>query len=175
MKRRTFVKGLLAPAVGAVTGFQLPLANAADYDGKLYVFVQADGGWDPTSFCDPKTNTPGEKVINLWAENGGIQQAGNLSYADFGNNSAFFEKHYDRMLVINGVDAQTNSHSAGIVHNWSGTGFGRIPQHDRLARRASWPESIAFLPQFRGLFRHVQSDHLHSLGPGRFDPQYRVR
>ena len=24
------------------------------------------------------------------------------------------------MLVINGVDAQTNSHSAGIVHNWSG-------------------------------------------------------
>ena len=24
------------------------------------------------------------------------------------------------MLVVNGVDAQTNSHSAGIVHNWSG-------------------------------------------------------
>ena len=24
------------------------------------------------------------------------------------------------MLVINGVDAQTNSHTAGIVHNWSG-------------------------------------------------------
>ena len=24
------------------------------------------------------------------------------------------------MLVINGVDAQTNSHDAGIVHNWSG-------------------------------------------------------
>ena len=24
------------------------------------------------------------------------------------------------MLVINGVDAQTNSHTVGIVHNWSG-------------------------------------------------------
>ena len=120
MKRRTFVKGLLAPAVGAVSGFQLPLANAADYDGKLFVFVQADGGWDPTSFCDPKTNTPGEKVINHWAENGEIRQAGNLFYGDFANNAAFFEKYYDRMLMINGVDAQTNSHSAGVVHNWSG-------------------------------------------------------
>ena len=60
MKRRTFVRGLLAPAVGAVSGFHLPLANAADYAGKLFIFVQADGGWDPTSLCDPKTNTPGE-------------------------------------------------------------------------------------------------------------------
>ena len=24
------------------------------------------------------------------------------------------------MLVINGVDAQTNSHTVGVVHNWSG-------------------------------------------------------
>ncbi len=120
MKRRTFVKSLLVPAVGAVTGFRLPFANAASYDGKLFVFVQADGGWDPTSFCDPKTNTPGEKVINHWAENADIRQAGNLLYADFANNAAFFEKYHDRMLVINGVDAQTNSHSAGIVHNWSG-------------------------------------------------------
>ena len=78
MKRRTFIKGLLAPAVGAVTGFHLPLANAAGYHGKLFVFVQADGGWDPTSFCDPKANTPGEKVINHWFETGEIGQAGNL-------------------------------------------------------------------------------------------------
>ena len=120
MKRRAFVKSLLAPAVGAVSGFHLPLANALAYDGKLFIFVQADGGWDPTSFCDPKTNTPGEKVINHWAENGEIRQAGNLLYADFANNAEFFEKFYDRMLVVNGVDAQTNSHSAGIVHNWSG-------------------------------------------------------
>ena len=120
MKRRTFFKGLLAAAAGAVSGFHLPLANAADYDGKLFVFVQADGGWDPTSFCDPKTNTHGERIINHWAEAGDTRQAGNLFYADFGNNGEFFEKYYDRMLVINGVDAQTNSHSAGIVHNWSG-------------------------------------------------------
>ena len=118
MNRRNFCKGLLA--AGASAGFRLPLANAADYSGKLFVFVQADGGWDPTSFCDPKTNTPGEPVINHWASSAGVQQAGNISYAPFANNQAFFQKYYRRMLVINGVDAQTNSHTAGIIHNWSG-------------------------------------------------------
>ncbi|MYD93119.1 MAG: DUF1501 domain-containing protein [Chloroflexi bacterium] len=118
MQRRSFVKGLLA--VGAASGFRLPLASAANYQGKLYVFVQADGGWDPTSFCDPKTNTAGEPVINHWAGKDDIRQAGNIRYAPFANNQTFFDKYYQRMLVVNGVDAQTNSHSAGIVHNWSG-------------------------------------------------------
>ena len=146
MKRRTFVKGVLAPAVSAMSGFQLPLANAADYEGKLFVFVQADGGWDPTSFCDPKTNTPGEKVINHWAENGEIQQAGNLFYAAFGNNAEFFDKYYDRMLVINGVDAQTNAHSVGIVHNWSGRVSEGYPSMTALLAAHHGPDlSLAYL------------------------------
>ena len=146
MKRRTFVRSLLAPAVGAVSGFHLPLANAANYDGKLFIFVQADGGWDPTSFCDPKTNTPGEKVINHWAETGEIRQAGNLVYANFANNEAFFEKHYDRMLVINGVDAQTNSHTAGIVHNWSGRVSEGYPSMTALLAAHHAPDlSLAYL------------------------------
>ena len=146
MKRRTFVKSLLGPVVGAATGFQLPMANAADYDGKLFVFVQADGGWDPTSFCDPKANTPGEKVINHWAENGEIRQAGNLFYADFGNNAVFFEKYFDRMLVINGVDAQTNAHSAGIVHNWSGRASEGYPSMTALLAAHHAPDlSLSYL------------------------------
>ena len=120
MKRRELLKCLLATVGSAAAGFRLPLADAADYLGKLFVFVQADGGWDPTSFCDPKTNTPGEPVINHWAERDEIREAGNIPYAPFANNEAFFEKYYQRMLVINGVDAQTNSHTVGIVHNWSG-------------------------------------------------------
>ena len=107
-------------ATGVASGFRIPFANATDYAGKLFVFVQADGGWDPTSFCDPKTNTSGERKINNWADEGEIQEAGNIRYAPFANNQAFFDKYYQRMLVINGVDAQTNSHTAGIVHNWSG-------------------------------------------------------
>ena len=107
-------------AAGAATGFRVPVLNAADYHGKFFVFVQADGGWDPTSFCDPKTNTDGEPIINNWAQRAEVRQAGNIRYAPFANNQVFFDKYYQRMLVVNGVDAQTNSHSAGIVHNWSG-------------------------------------------------------
>ena len=120
MKRRNLLLGLMAGAGAAATGFRLPLVHAADHTGKLFVFVQADGGWDPTSFCDPKANTPGEPVINHWAERDEVHQAGNIPYAPFARNAAFFEKYYRRMLVINGVDAQTNSHTVGIVHNWSG-------------------------------------------------------
>ncbi len=119
MNRRNFIKGMLA--FGPASGFRIPLASAMDYRGKLFVFVQADGGWDPTSFCDPKTNSPGEPVINRWAERTPeVRQAGNIPYAPFAGNQAFFDKYYQRMLVINAVDAQTNSHEAGVVHNWSG-------------------------------------------------------
>ena len=68
MNRRNALKGLAAGAVGAWAGFRLPLAHADDYAGRFFVFIQADGGWDPTSFCDPKTNTSGEPIINHWAE-----------------------------------------------------------------------------------------------------------
>ena len=118
MTRRNFITSLLA--TGAASGFRVPLAEAAGYTGKLFAFIQAKGGWDPTSFCDPKTNVASEPTINHWAESGEIRQAGNIRYASFANNQAFFDKYYQRILVVNGVDAQTNSHTAGIVHSWSG-------------------------------------------------------
>ena len=119
MKRRAMLKTLMA-AGAAASGFRLPLVHAADSRGKFFVFIQADGGWDPTSFCDPKANTPGEPVINHWAESDEVHQIGRIRYAPFAGNEAFFRKYHRRMLVINGVDAQTNSHTVGIVHNWSG-------------------------------------------------------
>ena len=120
MRRRDFLKTLGAAGGGAALGFRLPLVDASGHGGKLFVSVQAEGGWDPTSFCDPKTNTPGEPVINHWAQREEVRQAGRLTYAPFARNAAFFEKYHRRMLVINGVDAQTNAHSTGVVHNWSG-------------------------------------------------------
>ena len=148
MKRRTVLKGLLAGAGMAVSasGFRLPLVHAADYRGKLFVFVQADGGWDPTSFCDPKANTPGELVINHWAGRDEVRQAGNIAYAPFARNAAFFEKYHRRMLVINGVDAQTNSHTVGIVHNWSGRNSEGYPTTTALLAAHFAPDlSIPYL------------------------------
>ena len=133
--------------------FRLPLAHAADYVGKLFVFVQADGGWDPTSFCDPKANTPGEPVINHWAENDKIREAGNIAYAPFARIEAFFEKYYQRMLVINGVDAQTNSHTVGIVHNWSGRNSEGYPAMTALPAASYGADlPVAYL-SFGGYFR----------------------
>ena len=140
MRRRTLLKAMLAAGAGAASGFRLPLVHAADYRGKLFVFVQADGGWDPTSFCDPKANTPGEPVINHWAERDEVRQAGNIPYAPFARNQAFFEKYHRRMLVINGVDAQTNSHTVGIVHNWSGRNSEGYPTTTALLAAHYAPE-----------------------------------
>ena len=127
-------------AAGTVGGFRLPLVHAADHRGKLFVFVQADGGWDPTSLCDPKANTPGEPIINRWAKDDEVRQAGNIAYAPFARNEAFFEKYHARMLVINGVDAQTNSHTVGIVHNWSGRNSEGYPTTTALLAAHYAPE-----------------------------------
>ena len=150
MRRRTVLKGLLAGATGAASGFRLPLVHAADYRGKLFVSVQADGGWDPTSFCDPKANTPGEPVINHWAERDEVRQAGAIPYAPFARNAAFFEKYHRRMLIINGVDAQTNSHTVGIVHNWSGRNSEGYPTTTALLAAHYAPELLVTYLSFGG-------------------------
>ena len=153
MKRREMLKCLLAAAGSAAAGFRLPLANAQDYLGKLLVVVQADGGWDPTSFCDPKANTPDEPVINHWAERDEIREAGNIPYAPFASNEAFFEKYHSRMLVINGVDAQTNSHTVGIVHNWSGRNSEGYPAMTALMSAAHGSELPVSYLSFGGYSR----------------------
>ena len=164
MKRRTLFKTLIAAGAFA-SGFRLPLVHAADYRGKLFVFVQADGGWDPTSFCDPKANTPGEPVINHWAERDEVRQAGRIPYAPFAHNQAFFEKYHRRMLVINGVDAQTNSHSVGIVHNWSGRNAEGYPTTTALLAAHYAPElpvpylSFGGFSATAGLTRYTRIDN----------------
>lgn len=120
MNRRNALKSIAGVVAGVSAGFKLTIAQAQEYTGKLLVCVQADGGWDPTCFCDPKTNTPGEPDITHWSDVDEVQYAGNIPYAPFADNDFFFRKYFNQMLVINGVDAQTNSHTVGITHNWSG-------------------------------------------------------
>ena len=116
--RRNFLK--LTGLAPFATGFPLSGAAATPFNGKFVVTVQARGAWDVTCFCDPKENQRGEADITAWSRNDETQTAGNLKYAPFANNEAFFKKYADRMLVINGVDALTNSHSIGETVNWSG-------------------------------------------------------
>lgn len=141
MNRREFTKLLGMAGLSATGALPLGIAAAAEpYSGPFYINLAAIGGWDVTSFCDPKANILGERTINSWADSASIEQVGNITYAPVGNNKAFFERFYQDMLVINGIDTQTNSHDDGRRHTWSGRlGFG-YPSFGAIASSAIGPE-----------------------------------
>ncbi|MEM7154751.1 MAG: DUF1501 domain-containing protein [Myxococcota bacterium] len=129
MDRRDFLKlssaaglSVVSPVVYGERGLkEPPRSSYAPYEGKLFLFVNAAGGWDPTSLCDPKgaayEDDP-ERMNNYLAAD--IEEAGNIRYAPVAGNNAFFQKYYDRTLVVNGIDMRTNGHEAGNRHTWSG-------------------------------------------------------
>ncbi|HEY7772578.1 MAG TPA: hypothetical protein VIC26_05330, partial [Marinagarivorans sp.] len=132
-------------AVGSLPTGQL-FAAPSEYRGRFFVTVQAEGAWDVASFCDPKSNIAGEKVINHWAESADIQTAGNLRYAPVAGNGDFFNKHYKKMLIINGIDSQTNSHATGVLHNWSGRNSAGYPSLTALFAASHAPDlPLAYL------------------------------
>ena len=116
--RRSFLK--LAALSPIVAGLPSAAYGAAPFAGKFVVTIQALGAWDVTCFCDPKENQRGEAEITQWSKEDEIQTTGSIKYAPFANNESFFKKHANKMLVINGVDSLTNSHSIGETVNWSG-------------------------------------------------------
>ena len=154
------LKGVLAGGVVGGTGIRLPVSLAGsyrDYSGKLLVTVQADGGWDVTCFCDPKTNTPDEPVISHWAETDETRWAGNLPYAPFADNEAFFERHHSRMLVVNGVDMQNNSHDMGAVNISTGRMSKEFPTLSAVHAAPLCAQCGARLLESRGVYAGCQS------------------
>ncbi len=148
MNRREFIRKLSLAAgycAAPVGGLRNVFAQTA-FGGKLLFCLQLDGGMDVTSYCDPKMNVAGEEEINIWARSSETLTAGNISYAPFASNQTLFEKYYQDMLVINGVDAQTNSHSVGVVHNWSGRNSEGYPSLTALYAASNAPQfPLAYL------------------------------
>lgn len=90
------------------------------YDGTLLVTVHASGGWDPTLLCDPKgTYANDPEPLNTY-DVGEIGEVGPFKVAPVAGHMAFFERMRHDLLVLNGVDAQTNGHETGTRHMWSG-------------------------------------------------------
>ena len=140
MNRRSFLTKMFATAaVAAIAPTSLVYAAPKAYNGELLLTIAARGGWDVTSYCDPKENVAGEKKINYWANNDKTQRVGGISYAPIGNNEWFFQKYANRMLVINGIDAQTNSHDTGVVHSWTGRNTLGAPSLTALFAAAKAP------------------------------------
>lgn len=91
-----------------------PVRAYEPYDGPLYVFLSAVGGWDPVALCDPKGSvdpTAPDRISHYTPDQ--IGTAGNIKYAPVEGNREFFEKHASRLLILNGIDTQTNNHDAG--------------------------------------------------------------
>ncbi len=120
MDRRTFFKA------AGVAGLSLAAPSFAEaqegpYEGKFWILINASGGWDPTSLCDPKGAASAEEPdrMNNYLRDE-ILTAGNIRYAPVAGNQAFFDKHYQRLTVVNGIDTATNGHDSGSRHIWSG-------------------------------------------------------
>lgn len=154
MKRRQFMQLSAAAGTGLLGGVNLGWAQQA-YPGPYWLFIEARGGWDPTSFCDPKGRGLGPNGdINNY-DQGDIGQAGNIPYApppdsflpgqpNFINglfsNQQFFDAHFQRLLVINGISYGTNSHSVGRTAAWSGTKTLDYPSLGALIANQSAPD-----------------------------------
>lgn len=122
MKRRNFFSciagaGLLGAGLGRGAFASLSTGGRSSndpYAGPFFVSFAADGGWDPTGFCDPHAN------LNRGYGEDGIVTLGGIRYANVGDNAAFFERFADQLLVVNGLDAMTNNHETGRRHVWTG-------------------------------------------------------
>jgi uncharacterized protein (DUF1501 family) len=146
MKRRNFIQMLAATGMTASLPLTAPKAFAAAPDHFL-VIVNASGGWDPTSLCDPKGDNQQYASDQPDARNDGsinsvdISEAGSKSGVTWSGVpvidgteaspgtatlrvrnqfDAYFDGYADRLTVINGIDNGTNNHSTGTQATWSG-------------------------------------------------------
>ena len=154
MYRRQFLKyiGLSGLGLSIPIGGSRAYAAAPD---RFWVMVNAGGGWDPTYFVDPKGDRPrldGRGPVNNYSVSA-ITTAGNIAFpssyppdidppdADSpGHFANFFPKHAGRLLVINGIDTQTNNHDAGSRYVWSGKIEAGYPSFAALAAASLAPE-----------------------------------
>ncbi|MBK8262452.1 MAG: DUF1501 domain-containing protein [Nannocystis sp.] len=161
----------------------------ASYTGPLYVMVNAGGGWDPTSLCDPKgyaVDPMEPDAMNRSFATSAIEEAGNIRYAPLGtmdNPTAFkdfFQKHYQRLMVLNGVDTATNGHDSGARHCFCGRLAEGYPSFAALAAATAGNDlPMAYLSfggydETMGIVARTRSGNTNALGriayPDRQDP-----
>ncbi len=127
MNRRKFLQALSAFGVAGTLPMTLGApawAATTASTQRLFITINAAGGWDPTALIDPKGNASradGLGPVNKYAASA-IKSAGRLQYAGYpdgieppastsaGHLETFFNKHYQRLRVVNGIDTQTNGH-----------------------------------------------------------------
>ena len=135
------------------SGMQVWGSQGASDTGRLLVTLQLDGGVDVTMFTDPKVNVSNEPKINHWADELEPDQIGGISFAPVARNRELFERFGADLMVVNGVDAQTNSHETGRLFNWTGRNAEGQPSLSALFAAAESPEQPLAYSVFGGVSR----------------------
>ncbi|MCL2625947.1 MAG: DUF1501 domain-containing protein [Cystobacterineae bacterium] len=135
MDRRTFLKAVGSFAVLLPWVGQKAFAQSPRYQGPFLLCINAGGGWDTTMFFDPKSAYINNNGVSTIVNRSYTQPEtlGRFSYAPvpfeqstttglvtLHSPQTFLTRHGNRLLVINGVDAQTNAHQVGEQIVWSG-------------------------------------------------------
>jgi hypothetical protein len=134
MRRRDFMKSAASATLllAAPFGRNFSRVHAQGMpDDTLWFFFDAAGGWDNTALMDPKGGEP----HSAFYEESHIGTVGSIRYAPKdvvadvasyymvgadGDQQDFFQRYGNSLLVVNGIDTQTNSHDVGPRHVWSG-------------------------------------------------------
>ena len=155
MSRRGFLGRSVAGAslMAGWPGMQVWGSEGMSDTGRLLVTLQLDGGVDVTMFTDPKVNVNNEPKINHWADELEPDQIGGISFAPVARNRELFERFGADLMVVNGVDAQTNSHETGRLFNWTGRNAEGQPSLSALFAAAESPEQPLAYSVFGGVSR----------------------
>jgi len=132
MNRRHFLTGSAAAAGLALAG--PARATVAGRDRK-FVFVFAQGGWDPTRVFAPEFDNGAVDMEPL----GERRTLGGVTFVDHPARPAvasFMEQHHRRTLVLNGVLVRSIAHEICTMIAMTGDSSGRI---------ADWPARLATL------------------------------
>lgn len=167
MKRRQFLQLMAATGLTAHMPLWTPKAYAATAPQKFLVVVNASGGWDPTSICDPKglNGLYAEQSTRYNGSTNSVALDAGKTYNQIqwsaipefttdtdvltrieGQFDQFFNTYADRMTVINGIDTGTNNHDTGNRVIWSGKqelGYPSLAAYFAAATGANLP--MAFI------------------------------
>lgn len=140
LTRRQLLAGTAIGAMG------LPrVARAASASDTCFIFVFAQGGWDPTRVL---ANTFSNRNVSMEAE-ASRATAGGISYVSHPMRPSvdrFFEANHQRSVVLNGMMVRSIAHEICTMIAMTGTTSGVTPD---------WPAIIAARDAERYVLPHV--------------------
>jgi hypothetical protein len=131
--RRKFLKGSVASLAAALASRSTGAASNGR-PAKNVIVVACFGGWDAASVLDPKVDVKNEIELMPGEET----SIGNIDYRTLDTSKtiyekagdqvqAFFEEHYEKMVVLRGVNVGSLAHAACRVRILTGTDDATLP------------------------------------------------